>query len=34
LNVQINIPKKLSKLEKEKYIEIAKERKINVNSSK
>lgn len=34
LNISINIPKKLSKLEKDKYIEIAKEKKLKTKSSK
>ncbi len=34
VNVNIKIPKKLTKKEKELYLEIAKEKKINVNNNK
>jgi molecular chaperone DnaJ len=34
ITINIKIPKKLSKKEKELYLEIAKEKKINVNNNK
>jgi DnaJ-class molecular chaperone len=34
INILIKIPKKLSKKEKELYLEIAKEKKVNVNNHK
>ena len=34
IKLNIKIPKKLSKIEKEKYLEIAKEKKLNVNNEK
>ena len=34
INLEIKIPKKLSKKEKELYLEIAKEKKLNVNNEK
>jgi len=34
INISIRIPKKLSKKEKELYLEIAKEKKVNVNNHK
>lgn len=34
INLEIKIPKKLSKKEKELYLEVAKEKKVNVNNEK